>query len=532
IELLLDGGNEKLVLAYDANDAYLAMRLGGDQNEWEPNICTLSVLDREKAIANISYASAATDTGWVMEVRVPWVNVDVVPANGKNIGFNVYASDADGRFSGTTPQRDISRSWAWSTEGNGWQNPSVFGTLTFTGGPGGTVANATFTTDPTTRVIIGEDIAFDASGSTAPGEIVTYQWDFGDGTTGSGVQVTHAYQSAGRYVVTLFVEDADGAQGSFQRAVTAWDGVGLPENPLEIPMAATAPVIDGNAEDVWSGAQRVVIGTRTNGTDPDNADDLSADARLLWDANGLYVLFDVTDDNLFNDSGDSWQDDTPEVYLDGLHERAAAYDGNDGQYEFSWGSDVITGANPGVTGADYAYVTKAGDVGYVLEASLPWSLVSLSSPAVGTTIGLELMINDDDDGDLTRESKIGWFAPEGVDNAFSNPSSFGSAILVAEIVAAEPGAEIPGSFAIESVYPNPFNPTATAILQVRQAGKYEISVHDVLGRRVLLEEVHASAPGTMQFALDLQDRASGVYVVTMRSVATNAVVHATALLLK
>jgi hypothetical protein len=119
-----------------------------------------------------------------------------------------------------------------------------------------------------------------------------------------------------------------------------------------------------------------------------------------------------------------------------------------------------------------------------------------------------------------------------VDNAFTNPSSFGSAVLVAELVAAEPGDELPGAFSIESIYPNPFNPTATALLQVRHAGAYEVSVHDVLGRRVLQQEVHAAAPGRLQVSLEMNGRASGVYVVSLRNVATNAVVHASALLLK
>lgn len=51
--------------------------------------------------------------------------------------------------------------------------------------------------------------AFDASASTDPdGSIVSYAWDFGDGTTGSGVKVTHGYPSKdAKYTVTLTVTD-------------------------------------------------------------------------------------------------------------------------------------------------------------------------------------------------------------------------------------------------------------------------------------------------------------------------------------
>jgi len=57
----------------------------------------------------------------------------------------------------------------------------------------------------------GDPVSFDASGSYDPdgGEIALYEWDFGDGTTGSGVTVIHKFNQAGRYLVTLTVTDDD-----------------------------------------------------------------------------------------------------------------------------------------------------------------------------------------------------------------------------------------------------------------------------------------------------------------------------------
>jgi probable HAF family extracellular repeat protein len=51
-------------------------------------------------------------------------------------------------------------------------------------------------------------IRFDGSGSTdEDADPLTYAWDFGDGTTGSGVNPTHAYARSGGYTVTLVVND-------------------------------------------------------------------------------------------------------------------------------------------------------------------------------------------------------------------------------------------------------------------------------------------------------------------------------------
>ena len=70
------------------------------------------------------------------------------------------------------------------------------------------VANFTATT-----ACIGTATQFDASSSTTnpPGySIANYEWNFGDGTTGSGVTTSHTYAQAGTYTVTLNVSDADG----------------------------------------------------------------------------------------------------------------------------------------------------------------------------------------------------------------------------------------------------------------------------------------------------------------------------------
>ncbi len=80
------------------------------------------------------------------------------------------------------------------------------------------VANFSATNDAPT---VGDTVDFDASGSYDPnGEIVSYKWDFGDGTTGEGVKVSHSYDKEGYYVITLTVTDDAGAISKVRHAVS------------------------------------------------------------------------------------------------------------------------------------------------------------------------------------------------------------------------------------------------------------------------------------------------------------------------
>ena len=76
------------------------------------------------------------------------------------------------------------------------------------------------------------------------GVIIQFEWDFGDGTSGSGENVTHTYTAAGTVTVVLRVTDDDGetATNSKKIYVTPADPAGPTASFTASPTSGTSPL--------------------------------------------------------------------------------------------------------------------------------------------------------------------------------------------------------------------------------------------------------------------------------------------------
>ncbi|MGR3713382.1 MAG: PKD domain-containing protein [Shimia sp.] len=96
-------------------------------------------------------------------------------------------------------------------------------------------------------VAVGALVSFDAGGSTdADGVITRYLWDFGDGTTSTGVAGHHRYKTAGTYSVSLEVTDDAGVANSV--AVAARQ---VAVNPVPMAGLETPPALCVNTPRSW-----------------------------------------------------------------------------------------------------------------------------------------------------------------------------------------------------------------------------------------------------------------------------------------
>lgn len=100
----------------------------------------------------------------------------------------------------------------------GTDSGTVSGVRTSGGGGGGAhgmgpkiISGPSFTPK---QPIEGVPLTFTASATATDGGAVTYAWQFGDGTTGDGIPVTHVYTESGTYTVTLTVTDTTAASST------------------------------------------------------------------------------------------------------------------------------------------------------------------------------------------------------------------------------------------------------------------------------------------------------------------------------
>ena len=89
-----------------------------------------------------------------------------------------------------------------------------------------------------------------SSSSDADGTISSYQWTFGDGSSGTGATPSRTYAAAGTYTVTLTVTDDDGATGGTSQSVT----VTAPSSGITLAVTVSKTRGVSSARLTWSGA--------------------------------------------------------------------------------------------------------------------------------------------------------------------------------------------------------------------------------------------------------------------------------------
>jgi PKD repeat protein len=220
------GGKNPMYLFSALGTYIVTLKVTDPAGNYAADTVIITVVDVTKPIANAGSdqtvdedtavtfdGSASTDENGIAGYTWTFTDVTAKTLTGEN---PVYTFNTPGAYTVTLNVTDADGNWATDT---------VVVTVIDITSP---IANAG--ADQT----VGEDtsVTFDASGSSDNVGIVSYEWDFGDGTTGTEKTPTHTYPDLGVYTMTLTVKDGAGNIGTDMVTVAVLldtDGDGTPD---------------------------------------------------------------------------------------------------------------------------------------------------------------------------------------------------------------------------------------------------------------------------------------------------------------
>lgn len=208
------------------------------------------------------------------------------------------------------------------------------------------------------------------------------------------------------------VVNNDGETGSFndltgkQESSSKYYAVATMKPGIEkIPYGTIS--VDADADAAWGNAVNIPL-TINKGSEA------SANAKILWDDDNLYVYATVKDAVLDKTGAQTHEQDSLEVFIDEDNGKTASYGEDDKQYRINYNNEQSFNGKKCLA-ENVKSATKTIDGGYVVEAAFKWTDIK---PANGTKIGLEFQINDAKGG--KRIGTLSWYDETGMGWSGSN----------------------------------------------------------------------------------------------------------------
>lgn len=208
------------------------------------------------------------------------------------------------------------------------------------------------------------------------------------------------------------VVNNDGETGSFndltgkQESSSKYYAVATMKPGIEkIPYGTIS--VDADVDAAWGNAVNIPL-TINKGSEA------SANAKVLWDDDNLYVYATIKDAALDKTGAQTHEQDSLEVFIDEDNGKTASYGEDDKQYRINYNNEQSFNGKKCLA-ENVKSATKTIEGGYVVEAAFKWTDIK---PANGTKIGLELQINDAKDG--KRIGTLSWYDETGMGWSGSN----------------------------------------------------------------------------------------------------------------
>jgi PKD repeat protein len=229
------------------NTTGTATRLSGTTANGVTSVSGVGIVERASDVDVFSFsAGAGTITINVNpSARAGNVDLNVQLLNGS--GSVIASSNPTDALNGTLTANVSGGTFYVAVRGSGkgdlssgYSSYGSVGEYSVTGtvpAPASQAPTASFTTSATTGYA-PLAVSFNGSGSSDPdGTIVSYQWNFGDGTTATGATVGKTYTTAGTYTAVLTVTDNAGLTNSRSVVITVQSAASQP--PVAAVSAST-----------------------------------------------------------------------------------------------------------------------------------------------------------------------------------------------------------------------------------------------------------------------------------------------------
>lgn len=475
---------------------------GGDYDEFDCHLrfsaAGIEIIQGPETMEPLlGFAVAADFTGFTAEIGIPWADLGVTPEEGSQIGFDVMFGDDD---TGT----GIEYTLAWNGGLQNYEGTSSFGDLLF--GQlscgcislyGETIGDVELRnpTDMNTTYVGTYELYEDMDLFFRKDFNSTVSWGTDAFPEGTAVLDGPAIPAElNRYRVTF---DCLSGEYSFVLEPTG-NGV------AQAQYTQGAVTVDGDLSEysLDYGSDILAVGDGPNNN--------TVTWGALWDEGSFYIGAKVVD-AVVEGSGNPWDNDAIEMYIDGNHDQDGAFDADfDTQLimDFMGQSELWVKAD-GVPITDYESSWVETSDGYNIEVRIGWDNIDFL-PGQGRSIGWSLSNNDSDNG-IGRDYQTTWF---GTGDNWNNTGVLGDLQLAGG----------PFFFGIDDVYnyndqvilyPNPTN--GNVFLRLNNDvfnGDVSIHVLDISGR-VITTQTETIMDSGNTVKVNTNDLNSGVYFVNI-----------------
>jgi len=338
-------------------------------------------------------------------------------------------------------------------------------------------------------------VDFDASTSVVEGNrtVVECLWDFGDGSSGEGITISHEYTTSGAFQVQLTIID------SANDTLRTVDSV-YTSNPLfsTIPYYGNAINYQRVQEDLWStsmdsGDYRYYLNNNPRNAEVDLAG-FSFIKDSIYTDFSLFITTRTAEDFTISSSADY---SVIFGYTD---------ENNYNQLLMSHSSARVTGVVNGIS----LYIAGTGRDGIPDDHYHDLNVV-LKDDQLSVFLDDSLFLNAGS-SKFIKTGKIG-FGSENYGVYFDDISVIGGGFATG----IDNLQALPDGYVLRQNYPNPFNPITKIGFYLPQPENVVINIYNNLGQKLRVLKNQPMSPGYHEVVFSAEDLSSGIYFYSLEA---------------